>query len=148
MKDSSTVTACARAINLVGMTSEALVEGGAVTATGTGANYDPICTATDNPVAVTNAKIAVTGGVVSSANDYAIHATGAKTQVAVSGGQVSTTTGNAIHAIGKHQHRDERIALKSSKGRKAPRFITSSVPFAERWIILYEYADALQLPNG
>lgn len=83
-----------RAINLVGESSVATIDGNAtVSATGTGA---AISTATTDPGTVTNAGVVIKSGTVSAANGNAIQITGANSYVDVIGGTVTTERGNAI----------------------------------------------------
>ncbi|MCL2699901.1 MAG: hypothetical protein FWE68_06270, partial [Defluviitaleaceae bacterium] len=84
-----------RAINLVGPKSNATIEGGTVTSTGTGT---AISSATTNPQTVTQASVTMSGGTVSAISGSAIQVTGASSAVTVSGGTVTATTGNTINA--------------------------------------------------
>ncbi|MCL2766536.1 MAG: hypothetical protein FWD21_02485, partial [Peptococcaceae bacterium] len=88
-------TYAGRAINLVGMNSNATVSGGTVQALSTGT---AICTATTNPGSVADSSVTVTSGLVSVTSGYAIRITGPNSVVNVSGGQISATTGVAIQA--------------------------------------------------
>ena len=90
-----------RAINLVGMNSKATVNGGEIRANGTGA---AISTATTNPGTVTNASITVEGGMVFSSGGAALNITGAESKITVSGGEVSSNAGHAINAEGANSN--------------------------------------------
>ncbi|MCL2477253.1 hypothetical protein, partial [Candidatus Bathycorpusculum sp.] len=86
-----------RAINLVGYTSVAKINGGKVWADG----ISGVAISTANTAglieSVANASVVVTGGIVSATTGQAIRTTGANSSVTVTGGIVSTTTGTAIH---------------------------------------------------
>ncbi|MCL2492863.1 MAG: hypothetical protein FWF33_02325 [Clostridiales bacterium] len=83
-----------RAINLVGVQSQAVVSGGAVLATGSGV---AISTATTVGVDVSGTAVLVSGGTVSSTTGNAINVTGANSTVTITGGAVSATAGNAVN---------------------------------------------------
>ncbi|MCL2825871.1 MAG: hypothetical protein FWD72_00520, partial [Eggerthellaceae bacterium] len=88
-----------RAINLVGIYSNATISGGTVTTTGTGT---AVSTATSADVNVQYSSVAVSGGTVSSAGGNAINITGADSTATVSGGSVvanGTGTAAACSAI-------------------------------------------------
>ncbi|MCL2134137.1 MAG: InlB B-repeat-containing protein, partial [Candidatus Bathyarchaeota archaeon] len=84
-----------RAINLVGSTSVAYINGGKIWATGI--SGVAISTATTPGINVDNAGVIITGGVISATSNYAIHVTGAHSFVDVKGGIVNATTGCAIY---------------------------------------------------
>ena len=92
-----------RAINLVGLASNATITGGAVYVTGDSASSAAISTATTAGVDVTNAKVVVSGGLVYANNGMAIRTTGKNSTVTVSGGTVIaygtgiTGNGNVIY---------------------------------------------------
>ena len=88
-----------RAINLIGLYSEATISGGTVQTTGSGA---AISTATTNPGTVANASVVVSGdGTVKAlGTGTAINITGASSSVTVDGGTVSSNSGNAIDTAG------------------------------------------------
>ena len=87
-----------RAINLVGTYSTATIAGGLIS----GAGINVISTATTTPGDVTNAKVIVNGGTVSStstrSDSNTINITGVQGEVIVRGGVVSAIGGNAINA--------------------------------------------------
>jgi len=84
-----------RAINLVGLFSNATVSGGTVKTTGSGA---VISTATTNTGSVQFSSVQVSGGVVSATGGNAINITGANSTAHVSAGTVTSVSGAAIRA--------------------------------------------------
>ena len=92
--DAQVIALAGRAINLVGMNSVARVTGGTVSAISGVA----ISTATTDPATVPNARVEISGGVVSTGSGTAIRTTGANSIVTVTGGLVTAMSGRAIDA--------------------------------------------------
>ncbi|MCL2137130.1 MAG: putative Ig domain-containing protein, partial [Coriobacteriia bacterium] len=83
-----------RAINLVGLTSVATINGGIIQATGSGT---AVSTATTSGEAAANAAIIVNGGLVTTTTGNAINLAGINSSVSIKGGVVAATTGNAVN---------------------------------------------------
>jgi hypothetical protein len=97
--DVSSVSYSGRAINLIGKTSIATINGGKIHVDG-GASSVAISTANTNATSVSHASVYVNGGTVSATAGFAIRTSGANSTINVTGGTVSATTGNAIRTEG------------------------------------------------